>query len=99
MGSHDDATIEFCRQHNITVEAYSPLGSPGRSLANQSVFTDPTVTGIAKAHNVSGAQVALRWIVQSGHILTFLSESPQHQANDADVFGFSLTTAEMAALS
>ena len=25
------------------------------------------------------SQVALRWIVQSGHILTFLSESPQHQ--------------------
>jgi diketogulonate reductase-like aldo/keto reductase len=96
---HDDATVNFCQQHNITVEAYSPLGSPGRSKSARSVFSDPTVTKIAHVHNVSQAQVALRWIVQSGHILTFLSENPQHQANDADVFGFSLTAAEMKELS
>jgi len=97
---HDDATVDYCVGHNITVEAYSPLGSPGRAKnGTRSVFTDPTVTQIAQAHNVSQAQVALRWIAQGGHVLTVLSESAAHQANDADIFRFSLTPAEMDTLS
>jgi diketogulonate reductase-like aldo/keto reductase len=42
---------------------------------------------------------ARRWIVQAGHVLTVLSESAAHQANDADLFQFSLTPEEMTALS
>lgn len=94
--SHDDELVQYCSQHNITVEAYSPLGSPGRQKS--SVFTDPTIGGIAKAHNVSAAQVALRWIVQAGHILTVLSEETTHQENDADIFSFELTKEEMTIL-
>ena len=56
------------------------------------------IAAIAKAHNVSAAQVALRWIYQHGHVLTVLSENPAHQANDADLFGFALSEAEMARL-
>jgi len=56
------------------------------------------VLSIAKAHSVSAAQVAIRWIVQRGDILTVLSGNPAHQANDADVFGFSLSEAEMVQL-
>jgi len=93
---HDDETIEFCRTHNITVEAYSPLG--GTHSTHGSVFTDPTVTKIAADHNVSAAQVALRWIVQRGDTLTVLSTSSEHQANDADLWSFELTAREMGQL-
>jgi len=93
--SHDEETITFCRAHNITVEAYSPLGG---AHSHGSVFSEPTVLSIAKAHSVSAAQVAIRWIVQRGDILTVLSGNPAHQANDADVFGFSLSEAEMVQL-
>merc|ERR1711957_892526 len=61
---HDEEIIAFCDANNITVEAYSPLS--GASGA-QSVFKDETVKSIAATHNVSAAQVALRWIVQRGH--------------------------------
>merc|ERR1712166_1336123 len=82
------------------IEAYSPLGSPGRHKANStSVFNNPTISAIAQAHNVSNPQVALRWIVQSGHVLTVLSESATHQANDADAFDFQLSADEMTQLS
>merc|ERR1712166_1621486 len=96
---HDDELVQYCAQKNITIEAYSPLGSPGRHKTNStSVFNNPTISAIAQAHNVSNPQVALRWIVQSGHVLTVLSESAAHQANDADVFTFQLSADEMTQL-
>jgi len=97
--SHDDATVAFCKASNITVEAYSPLGSPGRHKTGPSVFTDPTVAKIAKAHNVSAPQVALRWIVQQGHVLTVLSERLDYDTEDANLFSFALSEAEMETLS
>jgi len=93
---HDEEIIAFCDANNITVEAYSPLsGAKGA----QSVFKDETVKGIAAAHNVSAAQVALRWIVQRGHTLAVLSSSAEHQANDADLWSFDLADGEMDTLT
>lgn len=101
--SHDEETIAFCRAHDITVEAYSPLGG---AYSRGSIFSEPTVVAIANAHGVSAAQVAIRWIVQggphphpAGDILTVLSGNPEHQLNDADVFGFQLSDAEMQNLT
>jgi len=71
------------------------LAANGRK---KSVFTEPTVTSIAKAHNVSQAQVALKWIVQRGDTLAVLSSNPAHQANDADLWSFTLTDDEMTKL-
>lgn len=92
---HNDDTIQFCRENNITVEAFSPLGG---AHGGKSVFKDPTTKRIAAAHNVSPAQVALRWIVQRGDVLTALSSSAEHQANDADLWSFTLTDDEMTTL-
>lgn len=93
---HDEEIIAFCDANNITVEAYSPLsGAKGA----QSVFKDETVKAIADAHNVSAAQVALRWIVQRGHTLAVLSSSTEHQANDADLWSFELADEEMDTLT
>lgn len=94
--SHDDGIASFCAARNITIEAYSPLGDPARS--HTSVFSDPVVTGIGKKHNVSAAQVALKWVLQKGHVLTFLSSNKDHQANDADLFAFSLMDEDLAQL-
>jgi diketogulonate reductase-like aldo/keto reductase len=94
--SHDEDIIAFCDAHNITVEAYSPLSG---QRGAQSVFTDETVKGIAATHNVSAAQVALRWIVQRGHTLAVLSSSSEHQANDADLWSFELADDEMDTLT
>jgi len=93
--SHNEDTIKFCHDNNITVEAYSPLGG---GTGGKSVFSEPTVTSIAKAHNVSQAQVALRWIVQRGDVLAVLSGNKDHQANDADLFSFTLTDDDMEKL-
>jgi len=93
---HDEDVIAFCDANGITVEAYSPLSGQGGA---QSVFSDETVKGIAASHNVSAAQVALRWIVQRGHTLAVLSSSSEHQANDADLWSFELTDDDMDTLT
>lgn len=94
--THNDPTIAFCDANNITVEAWSPLKC---AFKGRSVFKDETVKAIASAHNVSAAQVALRWIVQRGHMLAVLSGNPAHQANDADLWSFELTDDEMQRLT
>merc|ERR1712224_276384 len=95
--SHDEDTIQYCRRKNITVEAYSPLGSWTPHHSGKSIFADHKVKTIAGTHNVSAAQVALKWIVQRGDILTVLSANKTHQANDADLFDprFQLSDSEM----
>jgi diketogulonate reductase-like aldo/keto reductase len=45
------------------------------------------------------AQVVLRWIVQRGHLLATSSDKATWDAEDLDLFSWSLTAAEMAALS
>merc|ERR1711920_330348 len=97
---HDDDTIQFCRENNITVEAYSPLGSWNGPFHGD-VFKDPRITAIAAMHNVTAAQIALKWIVQRGYVLTFMSNNEDHQVNDADLFDpdFHLSDAEMLLLS
>ena len=44
-------------------------------------------------------QVALRWIVQAGHVLTVLSERSDYDLEDADLWSFELSAAEMATLN
>jgi len=93
--AHDEDVIAACRKYNITVEAYSPLAPP---YSKKSVTREPTVTSIAKAHNVSAFQVALKWIVQRGDVLTVLSSNPAHQESDADLWSFTLADDEMTKL-
>jgi len=92
---HDDETISFCKAHNITIEAYSPVG---RSNHSGDIPGNEEIKAIASNHKVSPYQVALRWILQHGHTLTFQSSSQAHQEDDADLFGFQLTADEMSRL-
>lgn len=94
---HDDELVAFCRQNNITPQSWGPLGG-AHNWFKRSVFTEPTINTIAQAHQVSAAQVALRWVIQHGLTIVFLSGDARHQQNDADIFGFSLTDKEMEML-
>jgi 2,5-diketo-D-gluconate reductase A len=57
------------------------------------------VTAIARAHDVTPAQVILRWEVQQGIVAIPKSASAERQRSNLDVFGFALTEAEMTALA
>merc|ERR1719189_923215 len=85
--NHNDELLNFCAEHGITVEAYSPLYRHNSA--------DDKVREVAAAHGVSVFQVALKWILQHGWVFTFQSTSQAHQESDADLFSFTLTDAEM----
>ena len=79
------------RRRGIAVEAWSPLGR-GEDLSH------PTVVGIAAETGHTPAQVVIRWHIQSGSIVIPKSVTPARVAQNAAVFDFVLTPAQMAAL-
>ena len=92
IGQHDDVTIHFCQAHGITYEAYGALRSVD--------LDDQLITAIAGVHNVSAAQVALRWVTQLGcpaAVSPGLRED--YPVEDLFLGGFSLSAKEMSRLS
>ena len=53
----------------------------------------------AAQHNVSAAQVGLKWIVQQGLPLATAVWRVDYMEEDLDLWGFNLTVAEMSVLS
>ena len=64
----------------------------------RTLFADAVVAEVAGNHGISPAQAVIRWHLQSGNVCIPGSSNPDHIREDADVFGFSLTADEMAAI-
>ena len=80
VGYHDKAAFFFCRKHNVTWMAYSPLGPIGQKP--KAVLVNPLVLEIAKTHNASAAQVGMAWVAQLPAVLTTASNSAQYDRED-----------------
>jgi len=93
-GSDPGGLISYTESQGITMMAYQALGHGDTQL-----FHDPVVTAAATAHNVSTAQVLLRWVWQLGHPLAVSSTNPKYMAEDLELFNWSLTRTEMDALT
>eukprot|EP00854_Cymbomonas_tetramitiformis_P014349 gene14349-16969_t len=91
----DYETLKRCRELGITYSAYSPLGG----LSHIDVLSDPDVVQIAKKHNKSPAQVALRWVVQQEVVAVTASTQMKYDDQDLDIFNFQLTEDEMILLA
>jgi 2,5-diketo-D-gluconate reductase A len=83
----------FHAAHGIRTESWSPLARRTELLSER------TIVDIAEAHQVTPTQAVLRWHVQLGSTAIPKSADPARQRENADVFGFSLTDAEVAAIS
>lgn len=77
----------------IRTEAWSPLGK------RRAPFEEPPVAQAAQAHDVTPAQVILRWQVQLGNVPLPKSATPERQRTNLDIFGFELTEQEMDAIT
>jgi 2,5-diketo-D-gluconate reductase A len=80
-------------EHGIAIESWGPLGQGKYDL-----FGETAIADAAAAHGVSPAQVVIRWHLQHGLIVFPKSNSRERIAQNLDVFGFELTTDEVAAI-
>jgi 2,5-diketo-D-gluconate reductase A len=87
-----DALSTIDSQNGILTEAWSPLGQ-GHALE------DPVLTAIALKHNVSTAQVIIRWHVQCGRVVIPKSVNESRIRSNFDVFSFELDPEDLAAIS
>ncbi|WP_028048283.1 aldo/keto reductase [Cellulomonas sp. URHD0024] len=85
---HDPALLAAHRERGIVVEGYSPL--------KRSDLRAPALVDAAAAHDVTAAQVVLRWHVQHDVVVIPKSTDRERLAANLDVFGFELTDEEMA---
>lgn len=77
----------------IRTESWSPLGK------REAPFDEHPVADAARAHDVTPAQVVLRWQLQIGSLPLPKSANAERQRANLDVFGFTLTESEMAAIA
>ncbi|WP_099221530.1 aldo/keto reductase [Listeria costaricensis] len=81
----------FCKEHDIVVEAWSPLGS-GQLLQNAELQK------IADKYGKSVAQVILRWDLQHGIVTIPKSVHEDRIQQNADLYDFELHAEDMAAI-
>lgn len=84
-----DAKIQAAhRERGIVLEGYSAF--------RVTKLSSPVLIEIARRHNVSGAQVVLRWHLQHETVVIPKSVTPERIRANFDVFGFTLTREEMS---
>lgn len=71
FGNPQPDLIDWLQRHNVTVEAYSPLGSTGAKYNNS-----PAIEEISKKRNVPAATVAVSWLLARGLVVLPKSVTP-----------------------
>ncbi|KAJ5191225.1 Aldo/keto reductase subgroup [Penicillium cinerascens] len=79
---------EYCKQHGIVVEAYSPI------VRNYKA-NDPTLVEVAKKYNQSTQQVLIRYALQKGWVPLPKTDNAERIAANADVFDFDISADDM----
>ncbi|KAH7723941.1 Protein C07D8.6 [Aphelenchoides avenae] len=102
---------DFCRRHNISVTAYAPLGSPGRSnfkLPSGQKLTwpegpeplkNPLVVKLAEKYKKTPAQILLRHLIQRDICVIPKSINPERIHENFQVFDFELSKNEVDELN
>ncbi len=84
---------EFCAEHGIAIEAWGPLSQGKTDLLER-----PEVVAAAEVHERTPAQIVLRWHVQQGRIVFPKTQRRERMVENAQLFDFTLSDAEMTAI-
>jgi diketogulonate reductase-like aldo/keto reductase len=87
-GDTQDELVDYCRSHDILLEAYSPLGV-GK------IFEIPEMKALEKKYNKSIAQICIRWSLQRGYLPLPKSVTPARIKENTEVFDFELDSADV----
>jgi len=109
MGPDKLGYVSYARGKKMALQAYSTLANKPdwykwepRGI-NPRILSGEAFGGklgeIAKSHNVSTVQVALKWPLEHGFTVLTKSSNPKHLKSDADLWSFSLSDADMSTLN
>uniref|UniRef100_A0A8C6QHP3 Aldo-keto reductase family 1 member C15 n=1 Tax=Nannospalax galili TaxID=1026970 RepID=A0A8C6QHP3_NANGA len=94
--------LEFCKSKDIVLVAYSALGSHRHpdwvSSDSPHLLEDPLLKTIAKKHNRTVGQVALRYQLQRGVVVLAKSFNEKRIKENFQAFDFELTPEDMKAI-
>ena len=88
----ENDVIPFIQNLGIIVQGWYPFGGRGHT---SELLNNETIVKIANNHNVSSAQVILRWNLQKGVVVIPGSSNPNHIKENTDIYRFELTEDEM----
>lgn len=80
-------------EHDVKVECWFPLGH-----GNAELLKHPLVTGLAEKYGKDAGQIILRFETQDGLIVLPKSTKPERIKSNLNIFDFTLTEEEMAAM-
>ncbi len=83
-GDTQDETVDWCREHGMVLEAYSPLGIG-------QIFEVPEMQKLAEKYHRGIAQVCIRWSLQRGYLPLPKSVTPSRIQENLKVFDFELS--------
>ena len=87
-GYTQEATVQYCKQHDILVQAWSPI-SRGR------IFHDVTLIELAEKYQVSIAKLALRFCIQNGIVPLPKAASRERMRENMNLFDFEISDEDM----
>lgn len=88
----ENDVIPYIQSLGIVVQGWYPFGGRGHT---SELLNDETIVQIAENHNVSSAQVILRWNLQKGVVVIPGSSNPDHIKENTQIYDFELTSEEM----
>jgi diketogulonate reductase-like aldo/keto reductase len=91
-GYTQQETVDFCKSHQILVEAWSPLGQ-GK------VLSEPELLRLAEKYKKSTAQICVRWCLQNGILPLPKSTTPARIKENSSVFDFELSAQEIQTIN
>lgn len=80
--------VEYCKSNNIVPMAFSPFGRGVKELPEE-------LQDLASKYDKNVGQIAIKYLLQIGYVVTYLSNSKSHIVSNQNVFDFTLTTKEM----
>ncbi len=80
--------MSYCQEHNVLLEAYSPLGT-GK------IFDVPEMQELSDKYGKTIAQIAIRWSLQHGFLPLPKSVTPSRIEENLAVFDFELSDEDM----
>ncbi len=84
--------VPYIQSKGIVMQGWYPFGGRGHT---SELLNDETIVEIANNHNVTAAQVILRWNLQRGVVVIPGSSNPDHIKENTEIYHFELTDEEM----